>query len=188
MEPESLAKQLWRKARVGDRAAYEELFSLHAGRLLVFIRARLGDRLRDKLEAEDVLQDAYASALNSFDQFAYTDDGAFLRWMCRIIENRMRDAHDYFTAVKRQKIVLPKSALTGPSTYLNRAENQVAIENALQQLRPDHREVILLRYFEGMSAEEAGEFMNRSAGAVRNLTSRALIELGAHLGSHKESQ
>jgi RNA polymerase sigma factor (sigma-70 family) len=81
---------------------------------------------------------------------------------------------------------MPRSALTGPSTHLNRSENQAAIENALEHLSPDHREVILLRYFEGMTAEEAGKRMNRSAGAVRNLTSRALIELGTHLGTHRK--
>jgi len=186
VEAESIAKQLWRKAKAGDQAAYEELFVLHVDRLLVFIRAKLGDQLRGKLEAEDVLQDAWASALNSFDQFEYTDEGAFVRWMCRIIENRMRDANDYFNAAKRRQVVLPRSALTGPSTCLNRAENQAAIETALQELSPDHRDVILLRYFEGLTAEEAGERMNRSAGAVRNLTSRALIELGTHLGTDRK--
>lgn len=175
---ESVTKKLWREAKAGDSAAYEQLFAHHVDRLLVFARTRLGGALREKLEPEDILQDAYVAALKSFDTFEYTDDGAFLRWMCRIIDNRLRDAHDHFGARKRQPVALPKSAPTGPVTALGRAENQRRIEQALAQLGAEHREVLLLRYFQGLSAEEAGERMERSAGAIRNLAARALVELG----------
>ncbi len=113
MEPESLTLLLWRQAKAGDRSAFDRLFGLHTDRLLVFVRAKLGGALREKIEAEDVLQEAFVAALHSFDDFEYTDDGAFLRWMCRIIDHRLRDAHDYFTAKKRQKVALPKSPRPG---------------------------------------------------------------------------
>ena len=181
MEAESITRVLCRQAKAGDRSAYERLFSLHAERTLMFIRGRLG-KLRAKVEPEDVLQDAYLAAHRSFDDFEYTDDGAFLRWLCRIIDNRMRDTHDYFAAKKRQAVPVPKSALTGPVTALNRAEERERIEAALQQLSEEHREVLLLRYFGGLSAEETGQRMDRTSGAVRNLAARAMVELGKHLG------
>jgi RNA polymerase sigma-70 factor (ECF subfamily) len=181
VDPESITRVLWRQAKAGDQSAYERLFSLHADRVLVFIRARLG-KLREKIEPEDVLQDAYLSAHRSFSDFEYTDDGAFLRWLCRIIDNRLRDAHDYFTAKKRQEVSVPRSPLTGPVTALNRIENRDRVERALEQLSDEHREVLLLRYFGGLSTEETGQRMDRSAGAVRNLTVRALAELGKHIG------
>ena len=181
MEPESITRVLWRQAKAGDPAAYERLFSLHADRALVFIRARLG-KLREKIEPEDVLQDAYLAAHRSFGEFEYTDDGAFLRWLCRIIDNRMRDACDYFAAKKRQEMPVPRSAWTGPVTALHRAENRQRVERALAQLSDAHRDVLLLRYFEGLSAEETGRRMGRSTGAIRNLAARALVELGKHLG------
>ncbi|MGN6135764.1 MAG: RNA polymerase sigma factor, partial [Aureliella sp.] len=165
----------------GDRSAADELFSIHSDRLRLFIRAKLGSRLRAKVEPDDVLQDAYAAALKSFGEFQYTDDGAFLRWMCRIIDNRLRDAHDYFAAGKRQERPVPRSAPTGPLTALDRAENRLRIESELENLSPEHREVILLRYFQGLSTEEAAQRMNRTAGAVRNLLARALVELGKGL-------
>ena len=46
----------------------------------------------------------------------YTDDAAFTRWLCRIIENRIRDLGDYHAAKKRQPIDLPRSSGTGPVT------------------------------------------------------------------------
>lgn len=183
MEPESVSKELWRLAKTGDRLAFEQLFGLHSDRLLVFVRTKLGGALREKIEPEDVLQDAFVTALKSFDEFEYTDDGAFLRWMCRLIDHRLRDAYDYFTAKKRQAIPLPRSAPTGPLTALGRAENRQQLEAALSKLSDEHREVLLLRYFEGLSAEEAGVRMNRSAGAIRNLAARALVELGRQMPS-----
>lgn len=181
MEPESIARVLWEQARAGDESAYERLFSLHADRALVFIRARIGG-LREKVEPEDVLQDAYLAAHRAFADFEYSDDGAFLRWLCRIIDNRLRDTHDYFAAKKRQSLPVPRSALTGPVTALGRIEDRQRVESALLQLSDEHREVLLLRYFEGFSAEETGQKMGRSAGAIRKLASRALVELGKHLG------
>ena len=186
MQPESIARVLWREAKAGDSSAFEKLFALHADGLLVFVRTRLGVELREKIEAEDVLQDAFVAALKGFDEFDYTDDGAFRRWMCRILDNRIRDAHDYFSAQKRQVAPVPRSTPTGPVTAMGRAENRQQIENALAKLSEEHREVLLLRYFEGLNGDETGERMNRSAGAVRNLCTRALVELGKHLRSPRE--
>lgn len=172
---------LWEKARQGDRWAYDQLFALHTERALMFVRARLGTALRAQVDSMDVLQDAYLAAHKDFEQFHYSDEGAFLRWLCRIIENRIRAGNDYFGALKRQAVALPQSDPAGPSTLLDRSEHRAKVTTALDQLSEDHRQVLLLRYFEGMSAEEAGVLMDRSAGAIRNLTARALEELGEHL-------
>jgi RNA polymerase sigma-70 factor (ECF subfamily) len=171
-------KDLWERARTGDREAYDLLFRRHADRALLFIRARLGPRLREKVESVDVLQDAYLAAHRDFAGFAYTDEGAFLRWLCRIIDHRICDLGDHFGARKRQRADQPPSAPTGPSTALARAEHRAKVAAALDALSEDHRQVLLLRYFEGLSAEETGQRMGRSAGAVRKLAARALTELG----------
>jgi RNA polymerase sigma-70 factor (ECF subfamily) len=171
-------RDLWDQARAGDRAAYDALFARHADRALLFIRARLGPKLRQKVEAVDVLQDAYLAAHRSFADFDHADDGAFFRWLCRIIDHRIRDLGDHFGAQKRQPVVVPRSAPTGPVTAVARAEHQAKVAAALDRLADDHRQVVLLRYFEGLTAEEAGERMSRTAGAVRKLTVRALAELG----------
>ncbi len=178
MRMEPATHVLWKKARAGDRAAYDQLFALHLDRALFFVRARLGPVLRTKVDSMDILQDAYLVAHRDFARFEYTDEGAFLRWLCRLIENRIRDGNDYFAALKRQPVALPRSDPTGPSSLLDRADHRQKIAEALDRLSEDHRQVLLLRYFEGLSAEEAGQLMHRSAGAIRNLTARALAELG----------
>lgn len=171
----------WEQARAGDRQAYDQLFAAHAERASLFIRARLGPKLREKVECADVLQDAYLAAHEAFASFDYTNDGAFLRWLCRIIDNRIRDLGDHFGALKRQPVAIPQSSPTGPGTALNRTENRERVAAAIDQLADDHRQVLLLRYFEGLSAEETAQRLNRSAGAVRKLTARALVALGKQL-------
>ncbi|MBI3866759.1 MAG: sigma-70 family RNA polymerase sigma factor [Planctomycetia bacterium] len=178
---DSVTHTLWRQARAGDRAAYDRLFGLHADRALMFIRARLGTRLREKVESQDVLQDAYLAAHQAFATFEYADEGAFTRWICRIIDNRIRDLGDHFGALKRQAVELPHSDPTGPVTAADRAEHRAKVCTAIDALEEDHRQVLLLRFFEGLSAEDTGRRMNRSAGAVRKLAARALAELGKQL-------
>jgi|SRR5436190_10450833 len=178
MHMDSITKTLCDQARAGDRQAYDRLFQLHADRALFFIRARLGPKLREQLESGDVLQDAYLAAHQGFERFEYTDDGAFSRWLCRIIDNRIRDLGDHFQARKRQPVELPRSNPTGPATLLDRSEFREKVAGALDRLEADHRDVLLLRFFEGLNCEETGERMGRSAGAVRKLAARALAELG----------
>jgi RNA polymerase sigma-70 factor, ECF subfamily len=179
---DTITRTLWLQARAGDKQAYDRLFALHADRALLFIRARLGPKLRTVVESRDVLQDAYLAAHDAFERFEYTDEGAFTRWLCRIIENRIRDLGDYLGAKKRKAIPLPAAdPATGPVTALDRKERREAILRALLRLDDDHRRVVLFRYFEGLSAVETGARMGRSAGAVRKLAARALAELGEKL-------
>ena len=178
---DSLARTLFDQARAGDRDAYDRLFGLHVDRALLYTRARLGPKLRNRLDSGDVLQEACLAAHQAFDRFEYIDDGAFLRWLCRIIDNRIRDLGDRFAARKRQPAEVPRSNPTGPGTNLDRAAHRAQIASALDALADDHRLVLLYRFFEGLSAEETGARMGRSAGAVRKLTARALTELGKQL-------
>ena len=173
---------LWQKARDGDRDAYDRLFARCSDRTIMFIRARLGSRLRASVESRDVLQDAYLAAHRDFASFEYTGEGAFGRWLRSIIENRIRDLGDYWRAKKRQAVALPKpEPETGPITAVDRAELQQVVLRGIGALSEEHRLVLLLRYFEGLDAEETGRRMNRSAGAVRKLTARSLAELGGLL-------
>jgi RNA polymerase sigma-70 factor (ECF subfamily) len=178
---DSITRTLCEQARAGDKQAYDRLFALHTDRALLYIRARLGPRLREKVESMDVLQEAFLDAHRDFARFEYTDDSAFSRWLCRIIENRIRDLDGYYAAKKRQPVQLPQSDPTAPPAALERKEHIEKIARAMDRVSDEHREVLLCRYFQGLSAEETGARMNRSAGAVRKLAARALAELGREL-------
>jgi RNA polymerase sigma-70 factor, ECF subfamily len=56
------------------------------------------------------------------------------------------------------------------------------VVRAVATLPDDRRQVILLRFVDGLSSAEVGEVLGRSAGAVRVLQHRALRDLAEQLG------
>jgi len=172
---------LLKLARSGDRSAYDRLFGLQRERALFFIRAKLGPRLREKVDSQDVLQESYLMAHKDFAGFVGADERAFQGWLYRIIENRLKDLGGFHAAGKRQSVPLTASDPTGPATRAHRLENRELVGNALDELHEDHRDVLLHRFFGGLSSEETGKLMGRTAGAVRKLTARALLELEKRL-------
>ncbi len=179
------------RARSGDAEAYDALFALAADRARLFVRLRLGGALRAKMDVEDVLQEAYLEAHRSFDTFRYQGDGAFARWLCRIIENRIRGLADHHGAQKRR----PPGALervsrieqrvavarTGPQTAVLRGERSSRLAEAMDALADDEREVLLLRFFQDRTLDQIAHLTGRSPSAVRRLLGRATRQLGARL-------
>ncbi|HAK97412.1 MAG TPA: hypothetical protein DCM87_21100 [Planctomycetes bacterium] len=179
---------LFERARKGDRNAFDALFALAAGRILYFIRLRLGKALHGQIESMDVLQDAYLDAYTSFEHFKESDDKAFVRWICRIAEHRIHDCKDYFDAKKRRPphgmhavsrvLQLAKESGTGPLTAAERADTRERLARAMERLEEEEREVLVKRHFESMTIEEIGHAMGRSETAVRRLLGRATVRLG----------
>jgi RNA polymerase sigma-70 factor, ECF subfamily len=61
-----------------------------------------------------------------------------------------------------------------PSAPMQARERSVELANQLSKLKPQYRDVIVLRVLQGLSFDEIAERMDRSAGAVRMLWLRAL--------------
>jgi RNA polymerase sigma-70 factor (ECF subfamily) len=64
-----------------------------------------------------------------------------------------------------------------------RAEGQREVRAALARLSPERRQVIVLRFVDGLSAREIGDVLERSEGAARVLLHRALRDLAAELNA-----
>jgi RNA polymerase sigma-70 factor (ECF subfamily) len=199
-EPHSL-QGLIEQAQQGDEAALGELLTAHTARLLESVRAELGNRLRQRLESQDVMQQVYLDALKNIDQFVDQGRGSFFRWLRRIAVNRICDAdRKAFKAVKRRGELraadvdkadgsglnllehLPGS-VTGPVTQADRSDQLQILQRALDQLSEDHREVLRLRYLCQLSFEQTAVEMDRSERAVRSLCVRAVLSLRERLAS-----
>ena len=180
------------RAREGDREAYDRLFERAAPRALQFVRLRLGPRLRGRVEEADVLQDAYLDAHAAFARFHFQGAGSFSRWLCRIIENRIRGLADYHGAAKRRPrgrverisgvVERALAATPGPSTQADRNDRHARLAAALAALPEEQREVLLLRYFQDRSVDEIAHLVGRSPSAVRRAIGRATAGLGGMLG------
>ena len=183
-------------AKEGDRAALEKLSQTYSERVQRIVRMRMGKELRSKLESMDIVQDTLICAIRGLDRFTYTDEGDFTRWLSHITENRLRDNLDRLHADKRdirkekplnsdkgdgrQSRVQPIEPLytATPSVEIEKKEQLDRLERAMDALKPEYKEVILLTKIEGLSYKEAADRLGKSPNALRMLLCRAMAALG----------
>lgn len=192
-------ERLIARARERDEAALGELFDANAQRLLESVRAELGEKLRQRLESQDVMQQVYLDVLRDIERFESRGDDAFFQWLRRIAINRICDADRRgFRAAKRRGEVRaadvgPDASVVGlleaiggagprPSMAAGFGEQVRLLEGALAKLGEDQRQAIELRYLRQLNVAETAARMDRSERAVRSLCVRALIRLRELLG------
>jgi RNA polymerase sigma-70 factor (ECF subfamily) len=182
-------------ARAGDGSALNQLCNVYGERVRRIIRLRLDQKLRPKLDSVDVVQDALILALGGLKDFTYKNEGDFLRWLSRIAQNTFRDNLDKLYAAKRdirKEVRLdncrpttragfvgaqhPIEATT-PSVIMSRKEDLDKLENAIDKLKPEYRKVIVLAKIDGLSYNQIGQKLGKSADAVGHLLSRAMVAL-----------
>ena len=86
MAQTSSSDSLVRRARSGDEAAFRALYEQSVHDLKARIRRQIGPALRRKVDASDILQDAYMVALRRLDEFTGESSDAFGAWLATIVE------------------------------------------------------------------------------------------------------
>jgi RNA polymerase sigma-70 factor (ECF subfamily) len=147
------------RCQAGDRAAFEELVELYQPRLRYFLANMAGDEHC----ADDLLQEVWFEVYRGLARLA--DPGAFATWLYRIARHR--------ALAELRKKPQPLSSLEGIDLAEETeddfsAEDAEQIHAALGQLAAEHREVLLLRFFEGMAYEEIARVTGCQLGTVRS--------------------
>jgi len=182
-------------AKAGDNSALDLLCKVYGERVRRIVRLRMDREIRPKLDSMDVVQDALFSALKGIKGFVYKNEGDFLQWLSTIAQNQLRDNRDKFHADKRdirKEVRLDKNAsatghgpgrisyaieTTTPSVILSRKEELDNLEKAMDKLKPEYREIIILAKIDRLSYKEIGQRLNKSADAVGHLLLRAMETL-----------
>ena len=143
----------------------------------------------------DLVQETLIDAVKDLGAFTYSSEGDFLSWLARIVENTIRDNVDRMHAAKRdvrRQVSLDRvTARTGgarphaglpmttttPSVVLSLREELDTLERAMDHLKPEYREVIVLAKIEGLACKEIAARLNKSRTAVAMLLSRAIVAL-----------
>ena len=184
-------------AKDGDKSALNQLYRVYGERVRWMVRFRMGAELRSQMESMDLVQDTLIHALSGLDDFTYKNEGDFVRWLSKIAENSLRDNLDKLHAGKRdirKKVPLdnyrPTNAggffgtpnpikATTPSVIMSRKEDLNKLEKAIDKLRPEYREVIVLAKIEELPYSQIGGRLGKSTGAVKMLVSRAIVALAS---------
>ncbi|MEZ5962258.1 MAG: sigma-70 family RNA polymerase sigma factor [Planctomycetota bacterium] len=162
-----------RAARAGDQAAREALFSRYQPRVRALIEHRLGSELRGFAEIDDVLQESMLDAYRRIEHFRDEADSKFIQWLAKIVENNIRDLKRRYDVRHRRPAqpLGPASSSCGagidppangvsPSQSARGHELEDALAQALAQLNPRYRKIILMREMRKMSydaiADELG--------------------------------
>ena len=168
------------RAAQRDRAAFGALYRRYLDRVYGYCFYLLGDHH----DAEDVTARTFVAALAAID--GYRDEGATFRaWLFRIAHNQLANAlrsRQRHRAAPLDSVAEP-IAPADPAGLVTLAEDARGLRQALGRLPEDRRQVVVLRFVDGLSAREIGAVLGRSEGAVRVLQHRALRDLEEMLGS-----
>jgi RNA polymerase sigma-70 factor (ECF subfamily) len=188
---------LVQRLRAGDPAAAGELFAACRGRLKKMVKLRLDRRLQGRLDASDVLQEAFLDVQRKATDFADKPEMPAYLWLRLVTAERLlvlhrhhlgAQARDAAQEVSLHRGGLPNASthslanlllgrLTSPSQAAVRAERQLRLQGALNGMDPLDREVLTLRHFEELSNAEAATVLGLSKTAASNRYVRALKRL-----------
>ena len=165
----------------GDRNAISRLIERHSRR----VRDYINMMVKDRDVAEDIFQETFIKAVRVIDEGRYTDNGKFLSWILRIAHNRVID---HSRAQRQSKAVTESEAgydVLGTLRFAERTVEDSMVSDqierdvrALVELLPaEQREVVMLRYFSGLSFKDIAEQTEVSINTALGRMRYALINL-----------
>src|SRR5437588_2030939 len=185
------------RARAGDREALNALLARHRGRLRRMVEMRLDTRLQARLDASDVVQDAYAEVAQRLDEYLRDPKLPLFLWLRLVVGERLLRLHRHHLGTQLRdagrEVSLYRGALpaassaalaarllgrhTSPTQAAVRAERILRVQEALNTLEPMDREVLSLRHFEELTAAETAQVLGIEESAAAKRYFRALKRL-----------
>ncbi|MGH9789520.1 MAG: RNA polymerase sigma factor, partial [Candidatus Acidiferrales bacterium] len=147
----------------GDGPAFDELFARYKNAIYGYIRRRVDDPGR----AEEIAQDVFLALVRHRNGYEVT--ASFRTYLYRIAMNRI--ASEY--RKQKERDPLPEetpAAATDPAVVQQ-------VRDALAQLEPHEREIVLLREYQGLSYDEIAQVLDVPVGTVRSRLFRAKMAL-----------
>jgi len=191
----SNVEQLLDDARQGQREPLGLLLQSYRNYLTILATTQLDRRLRRRMSASDLVQETMLAAHRDFGKFRGSSEREFLAWLRQILLHCLHHAVETHVKAQRRDVrceisldqlgfSLDRSAANfaqaladpgpSPSTPVRQRERAVALADQLAKLRPEYRDVIVLRNLQGLSFDEIAQRMDRKTGAVRMLWLRAI--------------
>ena len=191
-------EELLDAARNGDEGALAVLVERHRDRLERMVRLRMDRRLQGRVDPTDVVQEAYLAVRGKFPRYNSSDPRLpFFLWLRLEVGQKLVDLHRFHLGTKMrdagQEVSLHRGALpqvtslslaehllgkwTTASQAAMRAELKIRVQEALNSMDANDREVLILRHFEELSNAEAAQVLGIKPSAAVNRYVRALKRL-----------
>jgi RNA polymerase sigma factor (sigma-70 family) len=170
------------KAGRNATAALKEVYARIREMLLKPLTARIEGRIKPRLDAEDVLHEAFLRALAGLPAKEFPSERAFVAWVyriaCNVILDQAKRRSAFVARLKFQKTGADSTQMQLPA-QLREPSAEAAmdredwIEVALSRLAPGDAEVIRLRWLLGRSFEEIAAAHQRTPVAVKRSYAKA---------------
>jgi RNA polymerase sigma-70 factor, ECF subfamily len=181
----------------GGEDALEDLFQRSRERLRRMVEFRLDRRLQGRVDASDVLQDAFLEASQRFEEYRRNPAMPVFLWLRFLVAQRLITLHRRHLGVQARDASLEVSldygplpaacsealaaqllgSFTSPSAAAVRAERAARLQEALNAMDPIDREVLSLRHFEQLSRAETAQVLGITESAAGKRYLRAVQRL-----------
>ena len=167
--------RLIKRAAGGNFEAFGELYNIYLERIYRYVFYQV----RDKMTAEDLTEEVFLKAWKSIDTCRGKEQ-TFSSWLYRIAHNHVIDnlrSQRKYLSVDMEALAEVSSPELGEEGKLERQE----MLEVISDLPQNQKQVIILKFIEGLDNREIGQVMGKSQGAVRVLQMRALATLRQRL-------
>ena len=162
-----------------DRDAFSALYESHADRIYRYLLSRTSS----VSDAEELTSRTFLRAFASLG--SYRGRGSFESWLMTIAHNLLvnwyRDRGRRPPTAPLDEALSVASEVPGPESSLEAQERISRVREATEALAPDRRQLITLKYVDGLTNAEIGAIMGRSEGAIKALHHRTLRQLEREL-------
>ncbi len=168
------------KASGGNVKAFGELYSIYLDRIYRYVFYQV----RDKMIAEDITEEVFIKAWRAI-RSCKGKEKTFSTWLYRIAHNHLINTRRH---IGRQ-MSIEKSNFVDVMDPKQKIESKLEYRELLETitcLPQNQRQVILLKFIEGMNNREIGRIMSKNEGAIRVSQMRALTTLREKLGSEED--
>lgn len=190
-----VTESLLDQARAGDVQALGQLLESYRAYLTLLAQLQIGRRLQGKVDAADVVQDAFLGAHRDFGQFRGTTEKEFLGWLRQILAYVLANLVRYYQGAQRRDVRLERQLTieldqsshalnrglvadqSSPSQQAARREQAALLAEALARLPEAWRDLLVLRHLEGLTFPEVAQRLGRTVDSVKKQWPRALASL-----------
>ena len=173
-------KRLVERAAGGDVEAFGELYIIYVERIYRYVFYQV----KDKMTAEDIVQDVFIKAWRAIDS-CRGKEKTFSAWLYSIAHNHVIDVFR-----RRQKELSTKmESMAEVSDHRLEIEAKFEHQRLLEVidcLPPNQKQVVILKFIEGLNNHEIGQVIHKNQGAIRILQMRALAMLRRKLSRENQ--
>jgi len=186
--------EILERIRSGAPSGLEDFVRLFGPKLLVFINYKLGDKLRGKVESEDVLQDFFAAVVEHREGFIdKVDQRGVHRTVYRMVENHIKDLYEkHFLTKKRDSRLEVREASSSSggfsfsqvagsgsslSARIEAQDEYRSLQRILNRLDADSQHLFILKFIEECTNQEIADELQTSLSTVKRQTTELVVKI-----------